>query len=92
MFEESTAQEERLDLSDVTKRDPRDGGRGQLDRDNDDDDGFVGTRLQGRRETTVEGLTAIGMHQLVELGRSRENQRQQKPCSHRADKREAGSG
>ena len=71
MFEELTAQEERLDLSEITKRDRRDGGRGQLDRNLDDGDGFVGTRLQGRRETTVGGPTAIGMHQQVELGRSR---------------------
>ena len=92
MFEKSTAQEERLDHSNVTRRDPRDGGRDQLGRDNNDDDGLVGTRLQGRRETTVAGLTAVGMHQLVELGRSRESQRQQKPCSHGADEREAGMG
>ena len=91
MFEESTAQEERLDLSGVTKRDPRDGSRGQLDRDHDDD-AFVGTRLQGRRETTVGGLTTIGMHQLVKLGKSHERQRQQEPRSHRADKRAASSG
>jgi hypothetical protein len=45
VFEKSTAQEERLDKSEITKRNPRNGGGGQLDRDNYDDDRFVGTRL-----------------------------------------------
>ena len=89
MFEESTTQEERLD-SDVTTRGPHDGDRGQLARDHSHDDGFVGTRLQSRRETTVGGLTAIGMHQLVKLGRSRERQSQQEPDGYRRDKRAAG--
>lgn len=88
MFEESTGQEERFDLSDVTQRNTRDGGRSQLDHE----DSFVATRLQGRHETAVGGLIAIGMHHLVEPGRSRERHGEHKPCNDRADEREAGSG
>ena len=89
VFEDSTAQKERLRLFHFAQRRRRDDLRHRRDRQRDDENVFKPARMQNRDEAHVFRVIAIAMQQLMELRRRRQYRSQQQPGHHRADKREA---